>query len=191
VSIVACPAAVTVNFTTAAGGANPATAGSDYATTSGTLNFAANQRIQTISVPILSDADGSETNETFVVNLTGSNLGIIDDNSADGTILTARTQPNVIISELRSSGPSGTADDFVELFNLTNSDITVAASDASAGWGVVAGAGAASLAWVRAGPLAVGDSLAAAALGRAGKVPLITRRTASMMRLASGSAVYS
>ncbi|MCA1591219.1 MAG: proprotein convertase P-domain-containing protein, partial [Acidobacteria bacterium] len=42
----------------------------------------------------------------------------------------------VIISELRTSGPGGLGDDFVEMYNNTNSPLTVAASDASAGFGL-------------------------------------------------------
>ena len=47
----------------------------------------------------------------------------------------------VIISELRYRGPNGTQDEFVEIYNNTNSPITVQASDASAGWGVTASDG--------------------------------------------------
>jgi hypothetical protein len=54
----------------------------------------------------------------------------------------AQTQPgNVIISELRYRGPNGTRDEFVEIYNNTNSPITVQASDASAGWGLSASNG--------------------------------------------------
>lgn len=42
----------------------------------------------------------------------------------------------VIISELRFRGPAGFEDEFIELYNNTNSPITVQASDASAGWAV-------------------------------------------------------
>ncbi len=42
----------------------------------------------------------------------------------------------VIISELRFRGPEGFEDEFVEIYNNTNSPITVQASDASAGWAI-------------------------------------------------------
>lgn len=128
---------VTVNFSTAndTGGANPATAGSDYTTTSGTLTFAPGETIQTISVPVLADGDGSETNETFLVSLSGAtNAGVITDSQAVGTITPNSTPGTVVISELRTSGPAGSDDDFVELLNNTDADITVTSSDASAGW---------------------------------------------------------
>jgi Lamin Tail Domain len=43
----------------------------------------------------------------------------------------------VIISEMRLRGPAGAEDEFVELYNNTDSPITVQALDASAGWSVV------------------------------------------------------
>jgi uncharacterized repeat protein (TIGR01451 family) len=127
---------VTVSFTTAndTGGANPATAGSDYTSTSGSLTFDPGDTVQTISVPVLADGDSSETDETFLVNLTGTTIGVITDNQAVGTITTANTPGTLLISELRTSGPAGVDDDFVELLNNTDSDITVQASDASTGW---------------------------------------------------------
>src|SRR5688572_4870806 len=42
----------------------------------------------------------------------------------------------VIISELRFRGPAGFEDEFIELYNNTNSPIVVQASDTSAGWAV-------------------------------------------------------
>jgi hypothetical protein len=51
--------------------------GSDYTTTAGTLNFAANELTKTIVVPILND-NATEVNETFTVTLTnapGGRLG--------------------------------------------------------------------------------------------------------------------
>jgi hypothetical protein len=43
---------------------------------------------------------------------------------------------SVIISEFRQQGPGGAADDFVELYNNTDADITVATNDGTAGWGL-------------------------------------------------------
>ena len=51
---------------------------------------------------------------------------------------TQQVQPGqVIISELRLRGPAGAEDEFVELYNNTNSPIVVQATDTSAGWSVV------------------------------------------------------
>ena len=126
---------VQVNFTTNNGGANPATAGTDYTTTSGTLTFNPGDTVETALVPVLADADATETVETFLVDLSGATAGAtISDAQAVGSIMPDST---VLISELRTSGPLGTTDDFVELYNNTDSPITVAASDGSTGWAIV------------------------------------------------------
>jgi hypothetical protein len=57
----------------------------------------------------------------------------------NGTPAPGGTTPNagdVLISEFRSEGPAGATDEFVELYNNTDSAITVQASDATAGWSV-------------------------------------------------------
>src|SRR4029079_5822002 len=41
-----------------------------------------------------------------------------------------------LITEFRTSGPAGAGDDFVELYNNTDAPLTIAASDASAGYGL-------------------------------------------------------
>jgi uncharacterized repeat protein (TIGR01451 family) len=130
---------VTVSFATAndTGGANPATAGSDYTSTSGTLTFNPGETVQTVSVPVLADANAAETNETFLVNINGASVGTITDAQAVGTITPDSTPGMVLISELRTSGPAGADDEFVELLNNTDSDIIVQASDSSAGWAIV------------------------------------------------------
>jgi hypothetical protein len=43
----------------------------------------------------------------------------------------------VVISELRLRGPAGAADEFVELYNNTDQEMVVQATDTSAGWSVV------------------------------------------------------
>lgn len=130
---------VSVNYATANGGATPATGGTcvggaDYETTNGTVNFVAGQQIQTIAIPVCADAT-VEGDETFLVNLNTPTNGIIVDGQATGTI-TPNTPGVTLISELRTSGPGGTNDDFVEIYNNTNSPLTVTASDASAGYGL-------------------------------------------------------
>lgn len=144
----AFPTPVTVNYATADGGANPALGGAscsdpgvDYLTTSGSVNFAAGQIVQTVPVTVCSDADNAETDETLLVNLSGNNTGAIVRPTATGTITTANPAGTLLISELRTSGPgtSGTGDaddDFVELYNNTASPVTVNVADGSGGWGV-------------------------------------------------------
>jgi hypothetical protein len=135
--------AASVDFTTAdqAPGAGHAVAGTcgspgaDYVTTSGTVSFTTGQQMNTISVSVCSDTDNAETDETFLVNLSNPSGLAIADGTATGTI-TANTSGTFLISELRTSGPAGLGDDYVELYNNTNGPLTVAASDASAGYGL-------------------------------------------------------
>ncbi len=116
---------VSVNFTTNPGGGNPATAGTDYSTTSGTVTFMAGDQFKIISVPVLSDADNAETDETFLVDLS-TPVGVnIVDGQATGTITTANPAGTFLISEIRTTGPAGAGDDFVELYNNSDSPHTV------------------------------------------------------------------
>ena len=47
----------------------------------------------------------------------------------------------LVISELRFRGPNGANDEFVEIYNQTNSDVTVNATDGSSGYAVAASDG--------------------------------------------------
>jgi CSLREA domain-containing protein len=146
VSLDSAPATtVTVNYATAddTGGANPATSGAtcngttDYQPTNGTLTFLAGERIKTVGVNVCADTVGPETDETLLLNLSGSTAGTtIADAQAVGTITQNNPAGNFIISELRTSGPAGLGDDYVELYNNTDTPLTVAASDATAGYGL-------------------------------------------------------
>src|SRR6185436_4177912 len=55
---------------------------------------------------------------------------------ATGTILATNQPGTILISELRTSGPAGAGDDFVEIYNNSDSPVTVTASDASSGYGL-------------------------------------------------------
>lgn len=135
---------VSVNFTTDddTGGANPATAGADYTITNGTITFLPGERVKTIHAPVLADNQSPETDETFLVKLSGAINGTIADGQAVGTITQGSTPGAVLISELRASGPGagGTGDlgdDYVEIYNNSDSPLTVQASDGSAGYALV------------------------------------------------------
>lgn len=127
-----------VNFTTVQQmpAISHATAGIDYTTTSGTVNFAMGEQIKTIEVPVLADSQAGEANETFLVELSNPVNGTIADGSATGTILVMNQPGAILISELRTSGPGGAGDDFVEIYNNSDSPHTVAATDSSAGYGL-------------------------------------------------------
>jgi hypothetical protein len=131
---------VTVAYATAdTTGANPATAGSDYTQVDGTLTFTAGQTSQTISVPVLADAQSPEAAETFFVNLSSPTDAFLGDAQGVGTIVGNNQQPAngaVLISEFRFNGPvpsatpavgndQGQLDEFIELYNNTNAAINI------------------------------------------------------------------
>jgi uncharacterized repeat protein (TIGR01451 family) len=113
---------------------NTATAGQDYTATSGTLNFAAGEQFKTILVSILSDNKKGENNESFLVVLSNPVNVIITDGTATGTIIENDAAGAVLISELRTSGPGGAGDDFVEIYN--NSDSPHVVNGTSGGYGL-------------------------------------------------------
>ena len=128
-----------VHYATAdqAPGAGHAVGGTDYTAIPDTvLTFAAGEQVKTVTVNIPSDADAPEPDETFLFNLSNPTNGVIVDGQAVGTIKQGNASGTFLISEIRTSGPAGLGDDFVELYNNTDSPLTVAASDASAGYGV-------------------------------------------------------
>ncbi len=86
--------AVTVNYATAGGSA---TAGSDFQATSGTLTIPAGQTTGTITVLVNGDRL-AEPNETFFVNLSAPNYGVISDGQGIGAILD--DEPRVSISDV-------------------------------------------------------------------------------------------
>src|SRR5207237_6347975 len=87
-------------------------------------------------VNICADSVAGDPDETFLVNFSGATGGTITDAQAVGTIKQGNAAGTFLISELRTSGPGGLGDDFVELYNNTDTPLTVAASDASAGFGL-------------------------------------------------------
>jgi hypothetical protein len=133
---------VSVGYATASGGAAPATGGIscggavDYEVTSGTLSFAAGERLKSVPVVVCADADAGETDETLLLNLSTPSAGYLADAHATGTITQGASPGTLLISELRTSGPGGAEDDFVELYNNTDTQLTINASDASEGYGL-------------------------------------------------------
>jgi CSLREA domain-containing protein len=121
---------VSVDFTTAVGGPNPASdagcgGGGDYTPTNGTVTFQPGETVKTINVPICSDAVADD-GETLLVQLSNPVNGDLLDGEATGTI-TANTPGALLISEIRTSGPAGAGDDFVEIYNNSNTTHTVPA----------------------------------------------------------------
>ena len=118
--------------------AGHAVAGIDYTAVPPTvLNFAAGEQFKTVSVNILADNPGPpEPDETFLLNLSNPVNAIIVDGQAVGTIKQGDAAGTFLITEIRTSGPAGAGDDFVEVYNNSSAPLTIAATDASAGWGL-------------------------------------------------------
>lgn len=75
---------------------------------------------------------------TTTVNVTGASAA-----ACSFTVTVSGPTPagNVLISEFRLSGPNGAQDEFIEVYNNTDANINVAASDASGGWAVASSDG--------------------------------------------------
>jgi hypothetical protein len=94
---------VTVAYATANGSA---TANGDYQTTTGTLSFAPGDSSKTITVLVKGDRV-AESDETFVVNLSGASGATIADGQGVGTIVD--DDPRISISDVtKKEGNSGT-----------------------------------------------------------------------------------
>jgi hypothetical protein len=119
---------ITANVSTADGTATGGTCagGNDYESVSGGLiTFNAGDQIKTFPVTVCSDA-AAEGDETFTLNINSAPGAVVTDGTATGTI-TANVPGTIIISELRTSGPGGDGDDFVEIYNNTDASHTVPA----------------------------------------------------------------
>jgi hypothetical protein len=112
---------VTVSFATANG---TAVAPGDYTSLSGTAIFAPGETQKNVAIAVKADAL-SESNETFNLNLSGPVNVTISDGVGVATITQPVAASSVLISEFRLRGPNGADDEFVELYNNTDADITV------------------------------------------------------------------
>lgn len=127
--------ASTVDYTTVDG---TATAGADYAPTSGTLNFAAGESSKTITVPIIADNvyEGDETFSLLLSNPTGGDP-VITYGTATIKIYDGSSQPYLTINDLNYifplNGPA-VATFNVNLSNPTTKTVTInyATADGSA-----------------------------------------------------------
>ncbi len=105
-----------------------ATAGSDYATTDGTLNFATGETSKTISVTVNGDTD-VESNEQFFVDLSNASGAVIGTATGQGTILDDDATPGLptlaINSVTIAEGDTGTTS---LVFTVTRSGDTTQTS---------------------------------------------------------------
>jgi hypothetical protein len=128
---------VTVNYGTSDG---TATAGSDYTTTSGTLNFAAGETSKQIDIPVIGDLI-DEDDEIFTVNLstpsnasistghTQSTVTILDDDTAGITVSPTE--------DLQTSESSGTDTFTIVLESQPTHDVTIPLSSSKPDEGTI------------------------------------------------------
>ncbi|HEX8149748.1 MAG TPA: Calx-beta domain-containing protein [Pyrinomonadaceae bacterium] len=112
---------VTVNFATADG---TAVAPGDYAPLSGTVTFAPGETSKTVAVAVKADVV-SEGTETFGLNLSSPSNAALADSAGIANVTQPVSAGSVLISEFRLRGPNAEADEFVEVYNNTDQDITV------------------------------------------------------------------
>jgi hypothetical protein len=114
---------VTVQYMTAE---DTAQANADYTPVSGQVTFAPGETTKSLPVPIIADMI-DEPNERFVVILTTAVNANITIPTGTGTIIDNDPDPGttgeLLISEFRASGPGGVGDEFVEIYNNTNTNI--------------------------------------------------------------------
>ncbi|MEM8639509.1 MAG: Calx-beta domain-containing protein [Cyanobacteria bacterium P01_G01_bin.54] len=113
--------AISVDYATADG---TATAGSDYTTNNGTLNFAAGVTSQDITVTILNDLL-NEASETFDVNLTNPTNATIADATGQGTINDDDAPPTLSITDATVNENAGTASFTVSLSAASGQAVSV------------------------------------------------------------------
>jgi hypothetical protein len=118
--------ATSVNFATAAGATNPATAGScgasiDYESASGTLNFAAADTTKTFNVNVCGDIV-HELHETFKVTLSAASGATISDPEGVGTITNDDAEPTLSIDDVALAEGDSSTKNFV--FTVTKTGAT-------------------------------------------------------------------
>jgi probable HAF family extracellular repeat protein len=118
---------VTVSFETANG---TAVAGSDYEAASGTVTFDPGETTRTIALVVNGDRIG-ETNETFLVNLSQAQGGIIGD--GQGIVTIANDEPRVSIDDVSKNEGNGGTTPFIFTITLSPApDTTITVDYATA-----------------------------------------------------------
>jgi len=126
----ATPSTITVNYATADGSAT--SAGGDYLAVAGTLTFPAGSL--TRAVPVTINGDGVvESDETFVVNLSGASGGSIADGTGAVTIanddftdasLTGLPIKAIHLTELRAAVDGARKEKGLAAFSFTDATVT-------------------------------------------------------------------
>lgn len=125
----------TINYSTANG---TAVEPGDYvAVSNGFTVFQVGEQMKVIPITVNSDGDATEVDEDFTVTISANPTEAnVVDSAGTGTITVANPAGEALISEIRTSGPAGAGDDFVELYNNSDSQVVVQADDASPGVGL-------------------------------------------------------
>ncbi|MCW5662668.1 MAG: hypothetical protein KIT35_02435 [Piscinibacter sp.] len=119
---------VTVDYATSSSGSNAATAGADYAATTGTLVFAPGDSVKTVTVDIADDAtvEGFERFFLDLSNPTGATIldgrGVATIGANDGT---AAAQPRLSVSDVIVDEDAGYVDMVVSLSAPGQNVVTV------------------------------------------------------------------
>ena len=180
--------AISVDYATQDG---TASAGSDYTSTSGTLQFAAGDTSKTIEVPLLDD-DHDEGSETFKLVLSNPSGAVVTDSEATGTI---RNREDATLSLIAvadaAADEAGTLDFVVALEPAATGTVTVdyATADGTATAGADYTAASGTLTF-RAGETAqtVSVSTAADALDEEHETVTLTLSNASGAELGDAEA---
>ena len=112
---------VTVSYATMDG---TATAGSDFASTGGTLSFTPGELTQQIEVQTLDD-DKHEDTETFTVQLSAPTGATVGDAAGTGTITDNDEAPTITIGDAEPVQEGGTAEFTVRLSSTSGLPVTV------------------------------------------------------------------
>ncbi|HEY0100412.1 MAG TPA: Calx-beta domain-containing protein, partial [Pyrinomonadaceae bacterium] len=103
-----------------------AQANADYTPLNLQITFTPGQTTKAIAVPIIADTI-DEQNERFVVILTNAVNATISNPVGSGTIIDNDPDPGttgeLLITEFRLSAPGGANDEYIEIYNNTNSNI--------------------------------------------------------------------
>ncbi|MBC7931096.1 MAG: DUF11 domain-containing protein [Rubrivivax sp.] len=113
-----------------------------------TISFGTIPAFEIATATLVVQVDNDVPRGTTISNTAtvASNALDADDSNNSATALTNVTGPfagDMLISEFRLRGPSGTSDEFIEIYNNIGTDQLVSATDGSAGYAVVASDGVA------------------------------------------------
>ena len=99
---------------------------------------AVNPATTTATTPAAPDSSMAAANPAKEYIYAGGRLLATEESATASAPCTPASAVKVMISEFRFRGTRGASDEFIELYNSTNSPITVCASDGTTGWSIAA-----------------------------------------------------